>query len=131
MAKYWIDYSASFNPSPLSFWVHRPKDAEIWSQADEYEPAFPSKVFGNGFPEFKIEHKGYILVFSSLYEIEHCISVLSHKVLPTTNELSKKSWMNEGYQHLHWLSKWPSKIKNYKDRIAIIKLLEKLKCLNS
>jgi len=130
MAKYWIDYSDSFSPSPLSFWVHKPLDAEVWSDAVEFEPPMSSKVIDKGFPEFKIEHKRHILVFSSLDEIEHCINVLSKKVLPTTNELANSSWM-EGYQHLHWLTKWPGDIKSYKDRIAIVKLLEKLKCLKT
>ena len=70
------------------------------------------------------------LEFSSMDEIEHCIDVLSKKVLPTTNELAHGSWV-EGYQHLHWLTKWPGDIKSYKDRMAIAKLLGKLKSLNT
>ena len=46
----------------------------------------------------------------------------TRKLLPTTHELASKSWM-EGWQHLHWLSKWPGNIKSFKDRAAIIKLL--------
>jgi hypothetical protein len=130
MAKYWIDYSESFSSSPLSFWVHKPVDSEIWNDATKFEPSMPSKVMGKGFPEFKIEHKGHILEFSSIDEIEHCIDVLSNKVLPTTNELAHGSWV-EGYQHLHWLTKWPGDIKSYEDRMAIVKLLGKLKGLNT
>ena len=130
MAKYRIEYSETFEPSPLSRWVHQPLDSDIWSNATEYQPKFPSKVIGKGYLSYIIEHKGIEFIFRSKAEIDHCISIFEKKVLPTTHELAKKSWMN-GYQHIHWLSKWPGAFKSFKDREAIIRLLKKVKNENT
>ncbi len=126
MAKYWIEYSDTYTASPLSSWVHRPIDNKVWDQASQFVPELPKKILDKGYPIYKIVHKGYELHFSSKEEIDHCISILSKKILPTTQELASKSWM-KGYQHLHWLSKWPGKIKSFKDRETIVKLLKKVK----
>ena len=125
MTKYWVEYSEKYIASPLSCWVHQPVDSEVWNDASKYEPTLPKKLANKGFPIYKIEYKGCVLSFSSPEEIEHCISIFKRKVLPTTYELASKSWM-KGFQHLHWLSKWPGNIKSFKDREAIIKLLKKL-----
>lgn len=125
--KYWIEYTEQYEQSPLSFWVHYPVERGIpWVEAKKYVPSLPNKVIGKGYILYKVEHKGSVLVFSSLEEIEHCIEVLSKKVLPTTRNLANQSWV-EGYQHLHWLTKWPSHIKKEKDRAKIIALLRKVK----
>lgn len=128
MAKYWIEYTDSFQPSPLSYWIYKPLDNVAWLHSSRFEPDLPKKDSLNGYKIYKIEHKGHELFFISVFEIEYCISILEQKVLPTTFELAEKSWM-KGYQHLHWLTKWPADIKSYKDRLAIIKLLEKVKNL--
>jgi len=130
MAKYRVEYTEEYKPSPLSVWVHRPIDSKIWCDATHYEPELPNKIVNKGYPVCVIEHKRQELTFSSKEEIDHCISVFENKVLPTTHELANNSWM-KGYQHLHWLSKWPGNIKSFKDRKAIIKLLNNVKNVNT
>ena len=120
MAKYWVGYTEKFKQSPVTCWVHKPIDSDGWISATKFEPSLPQKISGKGYPVYKIEYKGYELVFSTKWEIEHCISVLNKRVLPTTYKLAKESWM-KGYQHIHWLTKWPSGISKYKDRLAIVK----------
>lgn len=126
MTKYWIEYTEDYTPGPLSCLAHRPVDSEVWGQACIFNPPPPEKITNKGFPIYKIEYKGSVFSFSSVEEIDHCISVFRRKVLPATHELASNSIM-KGYQHLHWLSKWPSNFKSFKDRQAIIKLLEKVK----
>lgn len=130
MSKYWIEYTEEFEESPLTCWVHKPIDSEVWSSATKFEPDLPQKILGKGYPVYKIEYKSHEFIFSSKQEIDYCISIFSKKVLPTTNILSQSSWM-KGYQHLHWSTKWPGNSKGYKDRVAIIKLLEKVRELNT
>jgi hypothetical protein len=130
MAKYWLEFSDEYKKSPLSSWVHRPLDAETWLAAKKYDPPLPKKDIDKGYIIYKIEYKGCEFRFSSLEEIEHCISVFSEKALKTTRELSHSSWVN-GSQHNHWLTKWPGHAKSYKDRQEIIKLLNKVKGLNT
>lgn len=128
--KYWIEQTKRYKKSPLSIWVHRPVGSNIWLEANEYNPPLPIKGINNLFSIFKIEHKGVEFSFSSLEEIEHCIEVLAKKILPTTNELANNSWL-KGYQHLHWLTKWPSDLKSFKDRQKIVNLLVKVKKINT
>jgi hypothetical protein len=110
----------------LSSDVHRPLDCEHWAGATRYDPPLPKSVVGEGFKNFKIEVKGYVLNFSSIEEIDHCIELFSNKVLPTTYQMSQNSW-TKGFQHTHWLSKFPGDLKSFKNREIIIKLLGKLK----
>lgn len=130
MAKYSIVFTEEYKKSSLSFWVHEPLDAEVWNDATQYKPPLPKKVIGSGYKVYKIEHKGCEFIFSSIEEVEHCITLLSPKVLKTTRDLADNSWV-KGYQHMHWLSKWPGKLKSHKDRQAIVKLLNKLKELDT
>jgi len=130
MAKYWLEYTEKYEESPLSFWVHKPIDADIWKDANKFDPPLPNKIIGKGYKIYKIEYKGCEFCYSSLEEIEHCISVLGNKVLKTTRELANNSWV-KGYQHLHWLTKWPGNHKSYKDRQEMIKLLNKVKKLSA
>jgi hypothetical protein len=130
MAKYWLEYSEEYKESPLSHWVHKPLDADIWRNASTFEPPLPKKHIDKGYIIYKIEHRGCVFRYSSVEEIEHCIFVFSEKALKTTRELALNSWVN-GYQHKHWLTKWPGHLKSYKDRKKIIKLLNKVKLLNA
>ena len=130
MAKYWIELSEKYIASPLSFWVHAPVDSDIWREATKFDPPLPEQDSERGYKIFKIEYKGCIFSFSSLDEIEHCIDVLSPKAMKTIRELSLNSWVN-GYQHMHWLTKWPGNAKSYKDRQEIIRLLNKVKLLKA
>jgi hypothetical protein len=109
--------------SPLSFWVHKPLDADTLDRASVFEPPMPGPVPGKGYPVYEIEYRGHTLFFCSTSEIRHCINILSEKVLPTTQSLAMKAGY-PGYQHLHWLATWPGDIKSWKDRNELIKSLK-------
>ncbi|MGH1429007.1 MAG: hypothetical protein ACRBEE_13790 [Arenicella sp.] len=128
MTKYWKEYSKEYVISPVSTEVHRPIDSDVWLTATEYDPPLPKAEVGKGFTLYFVEIKGWVLQFSSLNEIEHCITVLSNRNLPTTYELSQKSWC-KGYQHSHWLTKFPGALKSVRNRMQIVKLLNKVKML--
>ncbi|SFM71342.1 hypothetical protein [Marinobacter zhejiangensis] len=130
MSKYWVEYVKEYRPSPASLVVHRPLDCEHWSGATKFDPPLPQPEVGKGYPVSKVEAKGYELSFSSMEEVEHCIDVLSQKNLPTTRSLAEESWLGQGYQHLHWLTKLPSALKSYKERQKIVRLLGHLKSHN-
>ncbi|MBL4868367.1 MAG: hypothetical protein JKY67_18530, partial [Pseudomonadales bacterium] len=106
--------------------VHRPLDSDVWEEATRYEPNLPKKIVNKGYAVYKIEYKGYEFTFSSIAEINHCVSVFENKILPTTYELASNSWM-KNFQHVHWLSTWLGKLKSFNHRQAIIKLLNKVK----
>lgn len=125
MAKLSITYSDKRVSGPLSFWVHKAIDSDIWDKATRYDPPMPAPVPGMGYPKYQIEYRGHALDFFSKEEINHCIEVLSKKVLPTTQALARKSGYPD-YQHLHWLTRWPGDIKSWKSRQEIIGLLAQL-----
>ncbi len=125
MPKVNIRYCQDRVKSPLSFWVHKPLDADVWENAILHEPAMPAAIIGKGFPLYEIVYRRHTLIFASIDEIKHCIEILSNKILPTTYSLASQAGY-PAYQHLHWLSQWPGEIKSWKDRQAIIKLLEQL-----
>jgi hypothetical protein len=130
MSKFWIEYEDEYYQSPLSSDVHRPLDCDHWSGATKFDPPLPSAIVGVGFKVYKIEVKGFILSFSSIEEIDHCVETFSKRILPTTYQMSQKSWA-KGWQHTHWLTKFPGALKSYKNRTVIIKLLNKLKAHNN
>lgn len=125
MAKISIEYSEKRISSPISFWVHKPIDSDAGSTALQFDPPFPKRIIYKGYPIYKIKYRGHELYFCSCEEMEHCIGILSNKVLPTTQALAEEGGY-PGYQHIHWLTKWPGDIKSWKDRKEIIKLLKKL-----
>jgi len=126
MSKHWIEYTKEYCPSPLSSEVHIPLDCEYWNGATKYDPPLPASVVGEGFKNYRIEVKGFVLAFSSMEEIDHCIEIFSQRNLPTTTQMSQRSWA-KGYQHTHWLTKFPGALKPFKQRSVIIKLLNKFK----
>ncbi len=128
MTKYWKEYLEEYRQSPLSSEVHRPVNSDIWLYATEYDPPLPKAEAGQGYTLYKIEVKGRELQFSSLQEIERCIQVLSKRNLPTTYQLSQQSWC-KGWQHTHWLTKFPGALKSAKTRMRIVTLLNKVKVL--
>ncbi len=107
--------------------MHRPIDSDVWREATNYEPPLPEKVPGKGYPRYVLEFRGEEFVFSSIPEIDHVIEVLSLPNMPTTTALSRKSPWMRGYKHLHWLTRWPARLKNRKDRVEIVRLLKRLR----
>ena len=126
MSKYWVEYTEAYCPSPVSLVVHRPLDCEHWLGATQYDPPLPKPEIGKDYRVYKIELKGVELGFSSMEEVEHCIAILSQKNLPTTRALAEQSWLG-GYQHRHWLAKFPSALKPFKERQKLVRLLGYLK----
>lgn len=127
MAKYRVVYSEDFVRSPISPWIHKPLDSDVWGNATRYEPPLPREIPGKGYPHYVLAYKGVELTFSSLQEIDHVIEVFSKPNMPTTTALSRRSPWMRGYKHLHWLTRLPAKLKNQKDRAEIVRLLELLK----
>jgi hypothetical protein len=120
-----LDFSAEPVVSPLTFWVHKGVDAEVWSQATVFEPPLPGPLSGKGYARYTIQYRDQEFYFASLDELEHCMAVLSQKVLPTTRRLADKAGF-PSHQHLHWLSKWPAGLKSWKERQVIVRLLDEL-----
>src|SRR5260221_8281385 len=83
MTKHWIEYSPSWRPGPMSFWVHAETESVPWNQAQRFDPPAPEPVPGKGFACFFVEIDSASLYFSSLSELQVCISTLSQKVLPS------------------------------------------------
>ena len=127
MTRYRIIYADEYVSSPVSPWVHSPVDSPVWREATRYEPPMPENVPGRGFTRYLLEYRGEEFVFSSVPEIDHVIEVLSLRNLPTTTALSRKSPWMRGYKHLHWLTRWPARLKNRKDRAEIVRLLKLLR----
>ena len=122
MKHYQIKYTAQWTPSPVSFWVHRPVDAEHWANATQFDPPIPRGVPGKGWPALEVELDGVCLRFASLVELEHVMDVLSRNPLPTTRRLAQVSGTARG-PNSHWLSRLPAKAKPKKFRQKLVAYL--------
>ena len=76
MKKWRIIYQSEYTPTPLSFWVHKHLDHEVWRQATQFEPELPKAIPCKGFPILIVEAHGFELEFASLPEVEHFLSVI-------------------------------------------------------
>lgn len=128
MSKWDISYNDSFYRTIVSYWVHVGVDEDKCSyySCKKFEPPFPAKVFGKGFPYLTIKTEGTSFVFASLAELDHCIDVLSQKNMPTTRMLSEKRDENSG-PNKHWLSRFPAKYKSWNKREKLVKAFQKSK----
>ena len=66
---------------------------------------------------------GVELEFASVAEVEHFLSVISQKNMPTTQQLSRQRTKNYG-PNRHWLSRLPAAIKPWSKRERIIPVIE-------
>jgi hypothetical protein len=123
MKKWRIEFNPSYTETPLSFWVHKHIDHEVWRYAKEFEPALPKAVPCKGFPKLIVNALGVELVFASVAEVEHFLSVIRQKNMPTTLQLSRQRINNYG-PNRHWLSRLPSDIKPWSKRERIIPIVE-------
>lgn len=118
-----IEYTEQYQPSPLSYWVHRQLDTEIWRDASRFEPPLPSAVPGLGYPRLVVRILGIELQFASTAEVEHFLEVLRQKNMPSSRRLSAQRGQGCG-PNGHWLSRLPAKLKSWSKRERIIPLVE-------
>jgi hypothetical protein len=135
MKKYEITFKAIYPETPLTFWVHVKKSESGSFDINNFEPPLSKVIGGKGFPELNVNFLGVELRFSSLHEVSHFISVMEKRNLPTTISLSLKRNSGVG-PNGHWLSRLPSCLKPWKQRVQLVKLLKTAKaeftkvCLN-
>ncbi len=124
MKKWRIEYNPEYTETPLSFWVHKHLDHEVWIYANEFEPALPKAIACKGYPMLIVSMLGVELKFASVAEVEHFLTVISQKNMPTTQHLTRKRSSHFG-PNRHWLSRLPSAIKPWTKRGRIIPVVEK------
>lgn len=123
MKKWRIEYTNEYRGSPLSFWVHINIDSYYWADATIYEPSLPNPIAGKGYANLLINVLGVELNFSSIEEIEHFLSVIKLKNMPTTLQLTNKRNGGCG-PNSHWLSRIPAKLLPWAKREKYIKTIE-------
>jgi hypothetical protein len=123
MKKWRIEYRPEFPKTPLSFWVHRQVDHEVWIYANKFEPELPKAIPCKGFPLLIVNALGIELEFASVAEVEHFLAVISQKNMPTARRLSRQRADKCG-PNRHWLSRLPSGLKPWSKRERIIPIIE-------
>jgi len=126
MKKYEVGYSRYWHNYPIAYWVHIEKDNKPWRDSVEYSPPSPKKDYNGIYKIYKIEINGFTFVFFSIDQLEHCIEILSMKLLPATITLSEKRPGNMG-PNSHWLSRLPAKVKPWSYREKAVKYLKKVR----
>ncbi len=106
----------------MSYWVHVEVDGKHWLDAREFVPPLPLPVAGRGYAGFFVELDGFTFYFASLAELDHCVEILSQRVLPTSRRLSEIRGTGYGPNN-HWLSRLPKGTKNWKYRQKAVKYL--------
>ena len=122
MKKWRIEYRPEFQPSPLSFWVHRHLDGDSWLDATRYEPSLPRPVAAKGFPVLIIDAFDTELRFSSIEEVEHFLAVIGLKNMPTATQLSRQRTTDYG-PNAHWLSRLPAGLKPWRKREKLVPIV--------
>ncbi len=123
MKNWHIEYTETYTATPMSFWVHKHLDHEIWSYAKEFDPSLPNAIPCKGYPVLVVNALGVELKFASIVEAEHFLDVISQKNMPSTQQLSHER--NEKFgPNRHWLSRLPSRIKPWSKREKIIPLIK-------
>ncbi len=123
MARWRIEFDENYRSSPVSFWVHRHQDNDIWAEATRFEPPLPQAIVSKGYPRLIIDAFGTKLEFSSIEEVEHCRQVLSQKNLPTSRKLASLRQSSLG-PNSHWLSRLPADLKPWRKREKLLPLLD-------
>jgi hypothetical protein len=70
---------------------------------------------GGRYATFFVELDGFTFRFASLAELDHCVEILSQRVLPTSRRLSEIRGTGYGPNN-HWLSRLPKGTKTWKHR---------------
>lgn len=53
-----IVHRDAYETTPISFWVHRPLDADAWPNAKRFDPPLPAPVPGLGYLQLVVEFEG-------------------------------------------------------------------------
>ena len=83
-------------------------------------PAAPKPLPHKGYAILLVQHGMHELEFCSGAHLQHYITVLSKKLLPTTRQLSAHSGAGPNG---HWLSRLPAEWKPYKKRLLLVEKL--------
>lgn len=121
----WIEYSDSWKHSPMAYWVHVESGELPWFDAEEFDPPAPSRVPGKGYPILYVEIDGFTFTFGSEAELDHCVEVLSQKLLPSSSGLTRMRGDDRYGPNRHWISRLPAKVKAWKYREPAIQYLLK------
>ncbi|MFA8435445.1 MAG: hypothetical protein ACEPOZ_13075 [Marinifilaceae bacterium] len=125
MKNFWIEYDQDWMNYPLAFWVHQGENRKDWKASRFFDPPAPKREINKGYPIYCVEVGGYVFRFSSLEQMDHCINILSRKLLPTTIALSKQR--GEGIDpSTHWLSQMPKEVKSWKFREKATRYLKEV-----
>lgn len=123
MKKFEITFKALYPETPLTFWVQIQKLEGGAFDVNSFEPPLSKVIGGKGFSELKVNFLGVDFRFSSVHELAHFISVMEKRNLPTTMSLSLKRNAGIG-PNGHWLSRLPSRLKPWRQRVRLVKLLK-------
>ena len=123
-SRFRFSYEPDWRTAPLAFWVHVPRsDAPL-----EYDPPAPEPVPHHGFRFLRFEFGEYELVFSTPAQLEHFITVMNKKPLPTSRQLSSKRGVAVG-PNSHWLSRLPAELKSPAMRVKLVKHLRSVQSM--
>ncbi len=98
------EYRSTPVRTPVSPMVHRAPPGVFWWQASVFDPPFPPREPGKGYPVWTLSHRGRELVFASPHEIIHVAEILGQRVLPRPWQLVGGGAEN-GRFNRHWLSR--------------------------
>jgi len=106
--------------TPVSPGVHKAPVGTYWAQARVFEPPFPGRVAGKGYPVWTLSHRGRELVFASPEEMAHAAEVLGQRVMPRPWQLSGPAY---GRANQHWLSRLHQSWRPWEVRQEMVKKL--------
>ena len=122
MKRHYVTYNPSWQPGPMSYWVHIEADGKSWYEAEAFRPSLPRIVPGRGYPYYQVEVDGFTFEFASLDEIDVCIATLSQKHLPSTDRETSERGTGPGK---HWLNKLPAGVHAWRYRSKAVEYLRK------
>jgi len=124
MKRHWIEYHATWQHSPMTFWVYRADDDSRWHESTRFHPPAPRPIGGRGFPKFHVDLDGVAFQFASLHELRVCIDTLSKRVLPTTAQIVRERGFTGLSNHV-WLGRLPKKTHSLRYRERALPYLRK------
>lgn len=107
---------------PLTYWVHRPQDNDVWAESTRFEPDLPPPDAEGMFPLYVVEHQGHEIIFASTQELRHAIDVLGRDRLPSAQELAEAGGETDR-AYMHWIATFPSRLKADDERRVFVALL--------
>jgi hypothetical protein len=121
MKRHAIEYTKTWTPGPMSFWVHVETKPRRRDRVRKFTPPLPKPVPGKGYARYFVEVDGLVFEFASLDELDVCIATLSEKAFrPTDRETQARG---TGPTQ-HWLNRLPPGTHNWRYRQKAVKALE-------